>query len=474
MAATPNEKSPLLEKNNQVVPTTEPTLCWAKLTALWSSISVEPLLFFHFLAYSIESIFLTNMMIDKTCNLQLNYSKEVCSNLDNGGHTAEQDRVQKLTANYQMYGSWFEYGLGIIVLIFLGAWGDTKGRVLPLFLPSVGSTLKYVVILLNAYFWQWEPYLLVLSYIPYGLGGSGMGLFMAMYAYLGDHSKERSRMTRLSLAGIMMELASPAGNALGTIIFPKAGYVGVFWAAFGFSLLSNVCIVFCIKVKNRKSTKSKKLTLNAVKESLMTVMQPRPGKLRAYVFGYIIIIWMTMISYVSLTFLFMYTRKAFAWTYMQYNIYSIVRMPISMIASCVILPILSYYLRLEDSLLGFVGSVSHIFYGIMVGTAPYDWILYLALVVSSLGAFVFIAARSALSKIVEKNELGGIFSIIALGEAVIPILMQPAFTYIYSNTLEKFPGAIFLIGSVIGVIACCIFAWILASPEKKAIESQGV
>lgn len=43
----------------------------------------------------------------------------------------------------------------------------------------------------------------------------------------------------------------------------------------------------------------------------------------------------------------------------------------------VALPILSYYLRVQDSLIVFVGGVSSMFYLVLIGTAPQPWVLFL-------------------------------------------------------------------------------------------------
>ena len=42
-----------------------------------------------------------------------------------------------------------------------------------------------------------------------------------------------------------------------------------------------------------------------------------------------------------------------------------------------VMPFCSYYLRVQDAMLGFVGSISMLFFYTVLGTAPAAWVLYL-------------------------------------------------------------------------------------------------
>ncbi|XP_068215350.1 proton-coupled folate transporter-like [Palaemon carinicauda] len=485
-----NETSPLLQSQESfqstdhiLAATTSSTpstdtrqSCGQRLRNLICNITVEPLLFLHAMSYAVASVFNTNMMVDKVCKLQLNYSQDVCDNLDSGDHELEQDAVQKVTSVYQLYCNWIESSLGIFVMVLLGAWSDTKGRKLPLIVPLVGDSMKAFLLLGNAYFWYWKPCYLILAYIPYGLGGGWMAIFMAAYAYVGNHSGNRSRTTRLSLTGLMSYAAWPMGHFMGALLYVRGGYVLVFGAQFVFSILTLIYGLLRFdsgppprregEEEEGATRERKNLTLATVKKSLMAVFKPREGYRRAHIIAHVVCIWITMISYEGSSFTYLYTRKKFGWNYYDYTVWSILSTPISFLASCVILPILSYHFQLEDSLLGFIGSASHIFYGTIVGTAPRPWVLYLALVISSFSGMVITSSRGAISKLVDSNELGGVFTTIALGESVSPIVFSPLFTLIYNNTLESFPGAVFIVGSVIAAIVSCLYTWILTSGQE--------
>ncbi|KAK7067957.1 hypothetical protein SK128_009716, partial [Halocaridina rubra] len=313
MREEPEEKTPLLGRSGKC----DKTFCtcdddrhcstsWLqKVRYFLDNITVEPILFFHSLSYAIDGIFYTNMIIDKTCKIQLNYSNEICVHLDSGNYTAQQDEVQKLSNTYQLYSTWVEYALAMLIVLFLGTWSDVHGRKLPVIAPLVGSSLKALGLLINAYFWSLKPFFIVLSYIPYGLCGGTMTIYMATYAFIGDDSSKRARTTRLSVAGVMMFAASPIGHGLGTILYSHGGYILVFGIEFLTSLLSVVYGLLRLKGgstnKNdrdiARSSAEKKMSFSGIRASTRVVIKKREDYQRAHIIGHICCIWIYMISF---------------------------------------------------------------------------------------------------------------------------------------------------------------------------------
>lgn len=480
------EKTPLLKEitTNKTLddiekgPQTEQTSCGARFKRFLSNVTVEPALLLHSLSYAVEGVFKTNMVVDKTCSIELQYSDDVCTNLDSGNYDAKQDIVQEITNNYNMYSEWIEMGPAVFVLVFLGMWSDRRSRRLPLLLPMVGSTLKALGLMANAYFWSLQPYFILLSYIPYGLTGSMMGAFMAAYAYIGDTSGTRSRTTRLSYAGITMFASSPVGHALGTLLFRYGGYTLVFGVEFVVSALSAVYVVLRFDDKPPQGAmeggEKRIFSLDTIKSTWRVVFKEREGRGRPQILGHIACICLYVMSFGGMTFLFLYTRKKFQWDYFDYTIYSMFTTPVSILGTCVVLPILSYRLRIEDGMIAFISSCSHIFYGVMLGTAPAAWVLYLTVAVTGISTFAISCSRGALSKLVAPDELGAVFSVIGMGESLLPVLTTPLNTAIYNSTLEVFPGMVFVVQAGVSVVIAVIYVWLLTSfenPKHKALTA---
>ncbi len=76
-------------------------------------------------------------------------------------------------------------------------------------------------------------------------------------------------------------------------------------------------------------------------------------------------------------------------------------------------------------------------------------------------------SRSQCTKAVEKSEIGRIFSVVALGQALVPLMSNPLFGSIYNLTLSTLPGAYLLIISTMLTFVAGSSLYILVSTRKN-------
>lgn len=108
------------------------------------------------------------------------------------------------------------------------------------------------------------------------------------------------------------------------------------------------------------------------------------------------------------------------------------------------MPLLSYRLKMHDTLIGIIGAFFGVAANLIRAFAPKAWLLYLSSVVALMSTTPPIVIRSYLSKVTPADELGRIFSLVASLEACVPLITSPIMTLIYNSTLDFFPGAIIL------------------------------
>lgn len=72
-----------------------------------------------------------------------------------------------------------------------------------------------------------------------------------------------------------------------------------------------------------------------------------------------------------------------------------------------------------------------------------DWLLYISALLQ-FNSVITVAIRSQCTKEVDKSEIGRIFSVVALGQALVPLIANPLFGLIYKATLDSLPGAYLL------------------------------
>ncbi|CAL4095647.1 unnamed protein product, partial [Meganyctiphanes norvegica] len=464
------EKTPLLKANNKSC-SDNPKSGFSKILLYITSITVEPIVLLQSLGRGFEGVFLTNIWVDKVCEVQLNYSAEVCHNIDSGDYPEEQDEVQRIVNLYQIYRHWIEYLPATFAVIALGVLSDAKGRRLSLLIPMFGCFLERVGYLINSYVWSLPPAYLILSYVPKGFSGSLLAVTMGVYTYMSDSTGGRSRTSHMGILVFTGTIALPVGRYLSTIIYDRYGYFGVFLCPFTCEALGLIYAIVRLENHPNKHANNGQQSLSFCeiyslanfKKLFMVLFRRREHLARPKICGNLAAICVTMFSKGSSSDIVLYTRKKFRWNYYEYTLYSIVESPLQCIGSLFVLPFLSYKLSLEDNMLGFISSCAGIISKVIIGTAPYGWVMYIGSIVMVCGRMTFASSRSALSKLVEPNELGAIFSLVAATETITP-MVRHNLAIIFEGKLRMFFYIVFFLEFLIKLIEMCLNNWLLEFP----------
>lgn len=83
--------------------------------------------------------------------------------------------------------------------------------------------------------------------------------------------------------------------------------------------------------------------------------------------------------------------------------------------------------------------------------------VFSAVVVSGCKDSGISCSRGALSKLAAQHEMGAVFSVIGIGEALLPLAVSPVYTAVYNSTLEVFPGTVFLVLASVSVVIATIY-----------------
>ncbi|XP_064082077.1 proton-coupled folate transporter-like [Macrobrachium nipponense] len=477
MATVVDETTPLLAK---IPASPEPVekqdgggVC-TNFTRFLSSVRLEPTIVLFGIAYGIETVFGTNLIIDKVC--KASYSPDKCENLDSGRYPREQDSVQRLSSAYGVYIRLIEFIPGIVAMLFLGSWSDRRERKGPILLPLAGNLLKGLLLTSNAYWWSLPPEYILVAYIPVGLTGSMLGLISGAYAYISAASGGKSRTSRVAVIGVIVHFASPVGQALAEALFDRGGYVAVFGAHSAASALALVYSGLRLEKwpggrKRGDSSASvwQAVSPKAVKDMFLVALRRRKNGVRGYILGYVVAVSLYVVGVDAKQFDFLYCRKRFGWDHSTFTMFSIIDMPLRATGSLLVVPLLSYFFRVDDGTLAFIGGTSTLFLYIVRGTAPLAWVMYLSSVIGLGNEMVSVSSRAAISKLVEPEELGAIFAILSIGEAVIPIIAPSIFTAIYNSTIDFFPGLVYICAASFSCGILFVLTWILTRRPNNGL-----
>lgn len=101
------------------------------LQAIMNKITVEPMLALYILASVLSGLAVQNVLLEKACRVNLNYTDEVCDALKQrvtANFTMEEVAVQKLVAWVQGWKTILQSFLPAMLIVQWGSWSDRHQR----------------------------------------------------------------------------------------------------------------------------------------------------------------------------------------------------------------------------------------------------------------------------------------------------------------------------------------------------------
>ncbi|XP_045126852.1 proton-coupled folate transporter-like [Portunus trituberculatus] len=489
---------------------------WRKLVACLGTISVEPVMLLDGLGYSNMVVLVENLQMDKVCQVNLNYSKEVCDNLTHHRHVKEA--MTKEVSVFAMYNGIIMAVIPLFFILFIGAWSDKYGRKVPLVLSTIGHSLYALGYLVVSMVDAWPvEYLLFVALLD-SLGGGTVSFLTAANSYISDVTSEETRTSRVGLANSIWFLGGPIGTLMGTYIYKAGGYPVLFGTSLAMYIVSltymalfmpeshgpfanvqklekvlppkqslrlreSVAWVYGIdkKKKDLMSTKSivkraKTITLSKMVrdffdprrflDSIRSTLKKREGNVRLYI---LLLIFCNLLRRLGRgAYMYQFTRTVLDWQADDYGLWVTYKNLLAALGSLAAVPLLSAVLKVSDNVLALVGAFSsvfdYVFYG-LVTTETYFFI-WLAPVAALLVNSCAIAIRAMISKYVAADELGKVSAVLGALDGVMPMISFPLYTVVYYSTIEVFPGAQFFFGGSANLLMALIFILIMVSDRS--------
>ncbi|XP_042855935.1 proton-coupled folate transporter-like [Penaeus japonicus] len=298
-----------------------------------------------------------------------------------------------------------------------------------------------------------------------------MMLLMAAYSFMADKTNAKSRTFRMTIMNSIMHLGGPLGTSLGAWVFAARGYAWVF----GLSLLISVtCLVLVIFIVGDKSPES---DASGGKEAPRSPWNPRnvvdlfracfrrrPGRGRVH----LILLMLIMLGQISSTphNLYLWTRRVYLWDENQYSLYLTINQVMEQVSSLVTAPLL-HKMAAHDCSMG-AGASFFLFLKLLslgLTTNPSQWwVLYIFVIIPF--SIPSAAIRGLMSKICDADEVGKVFSMLAILEVLWPLADSALFTAVYSTTLEFYPSYEHLVGAFFGAFLFCGFLGLRFSLEQ--------
>ncbi|CAF4900915.1 unnamed protein product [Pieris macdunnoughi] len=462
-----------------------------KAKRLISLITVEPILAGYVMPSVLSALATQNLYLEKACRVNLAFDHHICDALtkrDTANYTFEEEAVQTLVASVAGWKTVLQSFLPCGILIFLGAYSDRVGqRKICMLLPIIGEFLTSIGLIVNTYFFYELPVEVaaVTEAIFPALTGGWFTMFMGVFSFIAEVTTEDQRTLRIGIVNLFYSLGVPVGAALSGILVRKIGLYGVFSLSASLYVLSFLYAFFRIKEVKRINT-SVKPTNNCcewlrdffdtryVKDTIMVAFKNGPNRRRLRVIMLVIVLCVVIGPiYGEMSVMYLFTRYRFNWNEVDFSMFSTYAMCTSLVGTLFSVGVFSHVLKFDDAIIGVISCTSKILSGFMYAFATKSWHMYIAPLVEVFNGTSFIAMRSMVSKLVDKDELGKVNSFFGVAEAMMPLVYAPMYTTVYTATIKTFPGAFFLLGGGLTIPAVLIFLWLyLANKKFLAIETS--
>ncbi|KAI1292525.1 hypothetical protein HDE_06950 [Halotydeus destructor] len=155
---------------------------------------------------------------------------------------------------------------------------------------------------------------------------------------------------------------------------------------------------------------------------------------------------------------FQYSEKMFNWNYERYNqvsaTFSVVHL---VIGAPILIPIFSKGLKMTEPQMGITGCLFWIFSLLVMGLYQHESAVYISQCLSTMGGIIGVTTRAYVTRLIEPDELGSVYSVTAGFQAIMPLAASVIFTQIFNATLNTAPGLVYLISGYLVLFVMITF-----------------
>ena len=194
-----------------------------------------------------------------------------------------------------------------------------------------------------------------------------------------------------------------------------------------------------------------------IRSTFSSLFRRRPGNTRFHLYVLFIILFLQIFVYFGIDIVLLpFAEKVYFWTSEQYSTYSSVAKIVSTILMGLGTTLLVKVFHVEDNPLMILALVSSFTAYALTGTFLNAWSYFIAVPIGAFNNFAIISIRAIVSKLVDGDEVGKIFSVVATLESAIPIFASPAYSNLFAATIATFPGAIYQFSAAVMVLSAVV------------------
>jgi len=442
---------------------------------------VEFLFFFYKTGESMLDATTRPYIVRAVCQETFPDNASICQNIDM--FPEKEDEVQLMAANYLMYYRLLMTIPAVFLGLFCGAYSDKYGRKIPMMMPSIGSVFAVLLYMLSIMCEEYRIPLILVGSALQGMFGKSSVITMAVNSYVSDTSEVEDRTKKLGKLLAMNFLGLFAGSLLsglfqdGTdLLTTYCGVVFIHAAVVIVAVFAvNDTVDFPSKRKNDDANEFKEeccalFRLSNIKESVMVLVKPRMHNARFLILALFftsVLNQTCKVGEMDITVLFV-TRSPLSWPRSWYGYLLSVDYAVMGLCLLLMLPLLTSVCKCSDGAILMMGISCKVVRLMWAGFCTETWMVYTSVVIGAFAGLITSALRSLLSKCVDEDEAGKIFSLLACGETASKLIGVLVFVNLYSATAYFFPGFAYVFEAIIYILML-----ILVGLLYKELKSTG-
>lgn len=412
-------------------------------------------------------------------------------------HTVECNNMGRFTEWYPDDAKAVEKSRAIYIIIYrvllgippfflgfvCGAWSDKMiGRKLPMIISCLGNFIGAYTIMLDPLVKLPLPLVLAFCGVAItGILGQTFLMTMACYSYAADVTTSENRTKKFDMLQAMQYVGSLFGSLIPVFISQKWGNDFMFDIVIVLSTLGIIIAVFFADetVDTKKLTESSKhylVSFETVKDTVKSLIRSRSKYARCMLIIFFVsklIFVMGIASTGDLVQQFT-SRKPMVWTLKEYCEWLSIYYGSMGLSAIFILPIVQYFLKLSDMCVVVLGLFIKTIQMICMWLFMTDWrVLFAVTAVGSLSATVASTLKSAISKLVDEDEVGKVFSLLTCCEVASSMVGQSVLQMVYRETVKTSPELVFLLIGIIfgGNFVVSLLLWCLVGSKRNLEKS---
>ncbi|KAF2353710.1 Major facilitator superfamily [Trinorchestia longiramus] len=428
---------------------------------------------------------LQDLIYNKVC-LSM-FKPSVCLNLNDTANSAAMSEVQAHSAHWIQASTIMMCLPSMIVGQLLGTYSDERGRKIPLIFPPLGGVVASLVyVLLSGSVVDLDVSWVLLASFCSGIGGAFPACLNTCASYLVEVSPQGVRTSRVGVMEAMSLLGACVGPFLVGLLQQYYNKDKIFTVIMALHAINVVYILLLVpnvyasrhvsrlcpgeragsEGNSSSSGSLLRFTWHRVKLMFGVLCKPRHENRKTYLLLLLMAAGVFMFCATgTLDVLYLFVKDLpLSWSLEQYAHFFALSYALALASLMLVMLPLSFWAN--DAVLLFVGSSSRLSFLLLLGLANTDLLVYLSGVVGCAFSWCLPAVRSAMSKLVEPEELGRVFGLLGIVENACTLLASSVFTSVYPLTRSTHHGAVFF-GAAVLMAVPSVVALVLYRPLKR-------